>query len=316
MNEDQIRKIVQEMIDAQQIKDQYNVAKTPYHTHNGLDSPKLNASTVGVGAAGSDTQVQFNNNGTLGASSRLSFLNASAELIVGDGSIGGTVAGGDADSGSGNPGSSITLQGGRGDGTGIGGAVNLQGGLPGLSGGDGGDVVIQSGLGALVGKGGDVDIQAQVGGDTSGDGGAVNITSGSAQGANSVGGNINATAGDGFGSGSGGEVEITSGVSAGSGPGGEIRITAGTSGNLGGHRGPPVIIDAGGSDSGVASGDVYLNQKNAPYDRTLGGGNVYLPYCAGVPTGVPQTSIGALIYDSTNNKIYIYNGAWRSVAVT
>jgi hypothetical protein len=46
-------------------------------------------------------------------------------------------------------------------------------------------------------------------------------------------------------------------------------------------------------------------------------GFLYIPTCAGVPSGVPTSYTGtcALVYDSTNNRVYVYNGAWRMVAV-
>ena len=40
---------------------------------------------------------------------------------------------------------------------------------------------------------------------------------------------------------------------------------------------------------------------------------LYLPSCAGVPTGVPTAITGKvpIVVDSTNNKAYIYSGgAW------
>lgn len=42
-------------------------------------------------------------------------------------------------------------------------------------------------------------------------------------------------------------------------------------------------------------------------------GFLYIPTCAGPPTGVPSALTGrvALVYDATNNKFYIYNGAWK-----
>jgi hypothetical protein len=45
-------------------------------------------------------------------------------------------------------------------------------------------------------------------------------------------------------------------------------------------------------------------------------GFLYLPSCAGPPTGTPVGITGrvAVVYDSTNNKLYVYNGAWRSTA--
>jgi len=46
-------------------------------------------------------------------------------------------------------------------------------------------------------------------------------------------------------------------------------------------------------------------------------GFAYLPTCAGAPSGVPnaETGCAAMVYDTTNNKIWFYNGAWRGVVV-
>lgn len=44
-------------------------------------------------------------------------------------------------------------------------------------------------------------------------------------------------------------------------------------------------------------------------------GFLYVPTCAGVPTGVPRTYTGraAMIIDSTNNRLYFYSsGSWRN----
>ena len=46
-------------------------------------------------------------------------------------------------------------------------------------------------------------------------------------------------------------------------------------------------------------------------------GFFYVDSCAGAPTGVPTTYTGRvpLVYDTTNNKLYAYNGAWKSVTL-
>jgi len=45
-------------------------------------------------------------------------------------------------------------------------------------------------------------------------------------------------------------------------------------------------------------------------------GQVKLPICAGPPTGVPGVGDGACVYDTFNNRIYVYNATvWRFVAV-
>ncbi len=41
-------------------------------------------------------------------------------------------------------------------------------------------------------------------------------------------------------------------------------------------------------------------------------GFLYIPTCAGTPTGTPTTVTGfvPLVYDTTNNQFWIYNGSW------
>ena len=45
-------------------------------------------------------------------------------------------------------------------------------------------------------------------------------------------------------------------------------------------------------------------------------GFLYIPSCAGVPTGVPTSKTGtvALVYNSADNALYVYNGAWKNVS--
>ncbi len=65
-----------------------------------------------------------------------------------------------------------------------------------------------------------------------------------------------------------------------------------------------------GSDGSVAFNDAAL-ATNATV------GFVMIPSCAGAPTGVPAdipTGQVPLVFDSTNNKIYAYDGGWISTA--
>jgi hypothetical protein len=59
-----------------------------------------------------------------------------------------------------------------------------------------------------------------------------------------------------------------------------------------------------------AAGNVIVN--TAAILTTATDGFLYVPTCAGTPTGVPTTYTGraALVYDSTNNKLYIYDSGW------
>ena len=41
-------------------------------------------------------------------------------------------------------------------------------------------------------------------------------------------------------------------------------------------------------------------------------GFMYVPTCAGTPTGIPDVQAGLLpiVVDSTNHKLYFYSGSW------
>jgi hypothetical protein len=56
---------------------------------------------------------------------------------------------------------------------------------------------------------------------------------------------------------------------------------------------------------------------NAVLATTATDGFLYLPTCAGTPTGVPTTFTGtkAVIYDTTGDKLWVYNGSWKGVVL-
>lgn len=65
----------------------------------------------------------------------------------------------------------------------------------------------------------------------------------------------------------------------------------------------------------TSGGSVIINTAAIATNAT--DGFLYIPSCAGTPTGTPTTFTGrlALVYDSTNNKFYVYNGAWKGVTL-
>jgi hypothetical protein len=67
-----------------------------------------------------------------------------------------------------------------------------------------------------------------------------------------------------------------------------------------------------------AAGTIAMGTGGLATNATAG--YVLIPSCAGTPTGVPATiptGMVALHYDRTNNKLAVYNGAWKqTVALT
>lgn len=57
---------------------------------------------------------------------------------------------------------------------------------------------------------------------------------------------------------------------------------------------------------------------NAALATTATDGFLYIPTCAGAPTGTPtaKTGLAPMVYDSTNNKFWMYDGGWIGVALT
>lgn len=65
-------------------------------------------------------------------------------------------------------------------------------------------------------------------------------------------------------------------------------------------------------------GDVFAGgNPKAPIATDATEGFLYIPMCAGTPTGTPSLGLTGhvpLIYDSTNNRLYVYDGGWRYAA--
>lgn len=65
----------------------------------------------------------------------------------------------------------------------------------------------------------------------------------------------------------------------------------------------------------TGAGSVVIGDQAAALGTTATDGFLYIPTSAGAPTGVPtaQTGTVAMEYDTTNNNLYVYNGAWKKV---
>lgn len=79
------------------------------------------------------------------------------------------------------------------------------------------------------------------------------------------------------------------------------------------------LLSGSGSVTQALAVDVNGNVivGNAAIATNATNGFLYLPTCAGAPTGTPTAVTGrvACVVDTTNNRIYIYDGAWISAAL-
>ncbi len=68
----------------------------------------------------------------------------------------------------------------------------------------------------------------------------------------------------------------------------------------------------------TVNGTFVVNNGGSALATTATRGFIYVPACAGAPTGTPVTNTGtvAIVYDTTDNRLYAYNGAWKAVTLS
>lgn len=301
-------------------------------------------SATSVTPGGSNTDVQFNDNGSFGGVSAFTF----------DKSAGGdfVLTNGDATSGN-NTGGSTHITSGAGHGSGIGGSVILFSGIQ-ASGAAGAEIIaagagddgtdvggaasISGGASVNNAIGGVVNITAGIGGDISGAGGSIIVSAGNARAGNSDGGIVTINAGDAYGAGNsfgGGYVSIVSGTGGiANADGGVIEITAsdgGTTGGDGGHiqltagsstaangNGGVVTIFAGQQNGSGNRGSIHLNSDSASTAPSAGNirfSSVNSTYEFGVGA---SARVGNLIFSSINttSKNFTFPNQSGTIALT
>lgn len=283
-------------------------------------------------------------NGTSGSVSVTTPGNIAIFAAASSSAGGGTVTIQSGNSTSTSAGGAMNLTGGTGGATGIGGSVTIRGGAGGSTSGNGGAVNIFGGI-ATDGNGGTISISGRQATGTNRNGGNVAISSGAptgsgtagsitldggsgaALGSTSPGGNITLTGGPGGTSQSGGTTALVGGQANGAATGGATNVTGGTGGATGAGGAVTITGGAGGATSGnggnltlqggnVTSGDVGdVALGRGTTTTTRAGDMMYIPTSAGTPTGTPNGSTGrvAMLFDTTNDKAYVYDTSWRYV---
>ena len=116
----------------------------------------------------------------------------------------------------------------------------------------------------------------------------------------------------GNGSTTGGNATLQAGNGA-AGVGGSVTIAGGSGGNA---IGGDITITPGAGSGGSQAGALTLG-VGSPATAAFGG-FPYMPAMAGAPSGAPTAKSGFVpfVYDTTNNKLWIYNGsAWKGVVL-
>jgi len=77
------------------------------------------------------------------------------------------------------------------------------------------------------------------------------------------------------------------------------------------------IVSGANVEAMRADGNKNVSIGTAAIATTATDGFLYIPTCAGAPTGTPtsKTGLAPMVYDSTNNKFWMYDGGWIGAAL-
>ena len=257
----------------------------------------------------------------------------SVNITGGFSTIGGSTKGGDVNITSGfggqnSTGGDINIVADGGSTNSLGGTINIRGtdlyGSPiviaggSKAGGTGGAVTIRGGLGSTSASGGSMTVAGGEG--IGGNGGPATFQGGDGNGNGVLGGTVTLRGGHSTrstiaGSFPGSLVFVRGGDALGntnSGAGGEVQIQGGTGGVSNGAGGSVLVRGGPGTGTG-ARGNVELGGAGTALATTATGGFITVPTTSGTPTGVPlnvTTGQVALVFDTTSNKLYVYDAGW------
>lgn len=204
----------------------------PFHTHDGVNSPKLNTG----GVAGNNMEVQYNDNGTQAGDPYFRWDKNNAQVLLGSATDGidAFIQGPNGAAASDEDGTNVKIFSGTGDGS-----------------GDGGNMDIFAGDAGLTGDGGSSTFAAGNGGSSSGDGGDLTLQAGSAS------------------SGNGGTTFILAGGGV-SGNGGNVTLSPGAGDGSGKKAGDVIVRAKVGTNSADQGRFVIYNNSNAASQRIVG----------------------------------------------
>jgi hypothetical protein len=143
-------------------------------------------------------------------------------------------------------------------------------------------------------------------------GGNIIIVCGSAATTTSNGYSLSMTAGNGGSvSGNGSSATVSGGSAVTSGTGGQATLKGGNGAGTN-QAGGNVTLQPGNPTGTGGGGLALLGLSSLTTSSTYG--FPCIPAVAGTPTGTPSSSSGyvPMVYDTTNDKLYIYNGGWKS----